>query len=378
MGTQGKLREATAGGTSSSETVEIRNLRKTFSGGDIVACEDIDLTIDSDEFVVLLGPSGCGKTTTLRCISGLETADRGQILIDGEDVTGTKPKDRDLAFVFQSIALFPHMSVRKNIRFGLDMKTDLSDEEKRQRVENVAETLGIHEMLDRKPAALSGGQQQRVSLGRAMVMEPEAFLLDEPFSALDANLRDQMRVEIKKLQRQLQRAMVFVTHDQEEAMTLGDTIVIMDDGHIQQVGSPYDIYNEPQNQFVAGFIGSPSANMLECELATRDGTCVVRNDRFELELTDRQTEQLSSYDGRSVVLGIRPEYVDISADDPLFAADITVVEPLGSDDAIYLDAGGTELRSIAPQGAVSPDDDATVAFDPENVWLFDEEGGRLL
>ncbi|MFC7231638.1 ABC transporter ATP-binding protein [Saliphagus sp. GCM10025308] len=253
------------GERSESAHVKIEDVKKTFDGGEVVACENINLDIEQGEFVVLLGPSGCGKTTTLRCVAGLEIPDAGRIVIDGEDVTEKKPKDRDLAFVFQSIALFPHMSVRRNIRFGLDMKTDLPPEEKADRVEEAAEILGISELLDRKPGALSGGQQQRVSLGRAMVIQPEAFLLDEPFSALDANLRDQMRVEVQRLQSKLNIAMIFVTHDQQEAMMLADKLVVMNDGEIAQVGTPDEIYHDPQTQFIAEFIGSPSTNFFDCE-----------------------------------------------------------------------------------------------------------------
>ena len=287
----------------SSDTVDItiEDVRKTFDNGNIVACEDINLNISHDDFVVLLGPSGCGKTTTLRCIAGLGQPDSGAIYIGGDDVTKAKPKDRDLAFVFQSIALFPHMSVRENIQFGLNMKGDVSNEEKAKRVKDAAEILGIGDLLDRSPSELSGGQQQRVSLGRAMVMEPAAFLLDEPFSALDANLRDQLQTEVKQLQRQLDTAMIFVTHDQEEAMSLGDYIVVMNNGHIQQVASPHEIYNDPKNRFVASFIGSPSTNMLDCVVAERDGAIVLDGGFFTLHPMTEQTERLTNHVGRRLL-----------------------------------------------------------------------------
>lgn len=358
--------------------IVLEGLKKTFGGGSIIAIEDIHLSIDEDEFVVLLGPSGCGKTTTLRCISGLEIPDEGEIRVAGEDITDLKPKDRDFAFVFQRIALFPHKSVRGNMRFGLDMKTDLSSDEKQRRVEEAAEILGIEEMLDRKPSELSGGQQQRVSVGRAMVMEPKAFLLDEPFSALDANLRDQMRTEVKKLQRQLGTSMIFVTHDQEEAMTLGDKIVVMDDAHIQQVGSPYEIYNEPENRFVAGFIGSPSTNMLDCEIDRTGDGVVLSSDAFDITLSGEAADSISELAGNQVTLGIRPEYLDINGDDPLFEADITVIEPHGSQDAVYLESNGTEIRAVTPQHTVERGQESvTVGFDPEEMWLFDESGERF-
>jgi multiple sugar transport system ATP-binding protein len=362
----------------SSPSIELIDIRKTFDGGKVVACEDIDLQIDDDELVVLLGPSGCGKTTTLRIISGLETPDSGSVLIDNEDVTAKKPKDRDLAFVFQNIALYPHMNVRKNIQFGLDMKTDLSKEEKRARVEEAAEVLGIVELLDRKPAELSGGQQQRVSLGRAMVMEPAAFLLDEPFSALDANLRDTMRVEIKKLQRQLETAMVFVTHDQEEAMTLGDTIVILNDGTIQQASSAYDIYNEPANQFVAEFIGSPSTNMIEGTVVETDGETLIENEFVSMTFTDRDGVEALS-DGQSVTVGVRPQYLQLDTGSSLFTADVTVIESHGASDAIYLDVEGHSLTAVVDQGAVAKHTETvTVDVDIDNAWVFDAAGERVI
>ncbi len=359
--------------------IRIQGIRKTFDNGDIVACDDVNIDIDEGEFVILVGPSGCGKTTTLRCIAGLEEPDEGQILVDGDDITGLQSKDRNLAFVFQSIALFPHMSVRKNIRFGLDMNTDLDGDEKNQRVEKVAQTLGLAEMLDRKPSALSGGQQQRVSLGRAMVMEPKAFLLDEPFSALDANLRDEMRVEVKKIQRDLNTAMVFVTHDQEEAMTLGDKIVVMNDGHVQQIGTPYDIYNDPKNRFVADFIGSPSPNLLECTVEqTADGIAFV-SEFCTIPATERQVEHVEHRVGETVIYGLRPEYLDIKDSDGAFAADLDVVEPLGDRDAVHLSANGTSLSAVTPQGEVARGTDSVhVDIQTEESWLFERDGTRIV
>ncbi|MFC6825079.1 ABC transporter ATP-binding protein [Halopelagius fulvigenes] len=359
--------------------IRIENLRKTFDNGEIIACDDVNIKTEGGEFVVLVGPSGCGKTTTLRCIAGLEEPDEGKILVDGEDVTGKKSKDRDLAFVFQSIALFPHMTVRKNMRFGLDMKTDLPKSEKNQRVEEAAETLGIEETLDRKPSALSGGQQQRVSLGRAMVMEPAAFLLDEPFSALDANLRDHMRVEVKKIQRRLDTAMVFVTHDQEEAMTLGDKIVVMDDGYVQQIGTPYDIYNEPKNRFVADFIGSPSPNLIDCTVEeTSEGVAFV-SDFCTIPATDEQAEAVRERGDETVVYGVRPEYLNIREEGGHFVAQLDVIEPLGDRDAVHISSGGTPLSAVTPQGEVSKDrETVNVQIRTDESWLFDEEGDRIV
>ena len=371
-GADGDAREA------GEPSIQISDLLKTFNDGEVVACEDIDLDIRRDEFVVLLGPSGCGKTTTLRCLAGLETPDEGTILIDGDDVTDARPKDRDLAFVFQDIALFPHMNVRKNIKFGLDMKTSLDEDEKRERIEETAEILGIDDLLGRKPSELSGGQQQRVSLGRAMVMEPAAFLLDEPFSALDANLRDQMRVEVKRLQRRLNRAMVFVTHDQEEAMTLGDKIVVLDGGEIQQVGSAHDIFNEPENQFVASFIGSPSTNFFECTVEARDDTFRAETDLFALT-GDRDRYETDRETVEEATLGIRPDHLVVGSDDPLFEAEVTLIEPHGARDAVHLEAGGRELTAVTTQNAVrAREETVAVGFDARDMWIFDEQGERIV
>ena len=360
------------------QQIELRNLRKTFNKGSVVAVDDVSVTIGHDELLVLLGPSGCGKTTTLRCIAGLELPDSGEILIGGEDVSQKKPKDRNIAFVFQSVTLFPHMSVRKNMRFGLDMKTDLSNDEKDERVEEAATVLGIEELLNRKPTELSGGQRQRVSLGRAMVMEPSAFLLDEPFSALDANLRDQMQTEIQRLNRRLETAMVFVTHDQEEAMTIGDKIVIMDEGRIRQVGTPHEIFNDPQDQFVAGFIGSPSTNMFDCQVIERDGEVVLSNAIFELPLPP-DIDRVQLQDGQSVTLGIRPEYVQIEPSTPLFTGEVTVTEPQSDRDVLYISVEDTELRAVAPQGIVDEKSESVgVQLDTDRMWIFDEKGSRLV
>ncbi|PSP44951.1 sugar ABC transporter ATP-binding protein [Halobacteriales archaeon QH_6_64_20] len=359
-------------------TIRLENLTKTFNNGQVVAAEDIDLEVRSDEFAVLLGPSGCGKTTTLRCISGLDIPDGGRILIGDETVTEAKPKDRNLAFVFQRISLYPHMSVRENMRFGLDMKTDLTKDEKNTRVEESAEMLGISELLDRKPADLSGGQQQRVSIGRAMVMEPAAFLLDEPFSALDANLRDQMQTEIKRLHRNLETAMVFVTHDQEEAMSLGDKIVIMNDGRIQQVGSPYEIYDEPTNRFVAEFIGSPSTNMIDCVVERQDGEVTLSNETFSLSLPEEMADDLDSNDGETVTLGVRPENIN-PVPDGLFEAEITLIEPQGSLDTVFLTSDDLDIRALLEKGLVESENTTTgVDFSPEDAWLFGRDGERLL
>lgn len=370
---------STSSEASTPTEIQLENVRKTFDQGQVIACEDITLDIKADEFVVFLGPSGCGKTTSMRCIAGLEQPDEGKIMINGEDVTYHKPKDRDLAFVFQSIALFPNKTVRGNIRFGLDMKTDLSMDEKNDRVAEVAQMLDIKELLDRKPNQLSGGQQQRVSLGRAMVMEPAAFLLDEPFSALDAQLRDQMRTEVKRLQRELNTAMVFVTHDQEEAMSLGDKILIMDDGRIQQIGSPYEIYNDPENLFVANFIGSPSVNTFQCEAVNVGDSIDVSTELFEMSINSEQSHTSNIKRGDDLTLAVRPEYLQLDMQSGLFDASVEIIEPHGDRDAVFIRSEGTDLAAIVDQGSID-DTRETVAvdIDEQDVWLFDKDGERIV
>lgn len=360
--------------------IDITGLRKTFSNGTVVAVDDFNLDIEEDEFVVFLGPSGCGKTTTLRCLSGLELPDEGQIILNGREVTFDKPKDRDLAFVFQNITLFPHMSVRENIRFGLDMKTDLSKDEKNRKVEEVAALLDIEETLDRSPSALSGGQQQRVSIGRAMVMEPTAFLLDEPFANLDANLRDRMQTEIKRLQRELGKSMIFVTHDQEEAMTLGDKIVIMNDGEIQQVGTPYEIYNQPENLFIAEFIGSPSTNIFEGTIEIDGEEVRLRTDNFTLTLPNVRASEISATNGDVMFMGIRPEYMHVVPEsEGIFTAEIDVKELHGEHDAIYFTVGDTPFTVTEPQGQVQDVEQRKgIDFDTDKLWLFNEREERIL
>lgn len=378
--TAGPARESGTDEQARDAHVSIEDVKKTFNDGEVVACEDINLDIEQGEFVVLLGPSGCGKTTTLRCIAGLEIPDSGHIVINGEDVTTKKPKDRDLAFVFQSIALFPHMSVRQNMRFGLDMKSSLSADEKEERVQKAAEILGIKDLLDRKPAALSGGQQQRVSLGRAMVVEPEAFLLDEPFSALDANLRDQMRVEVQRLQSELDIAMIFVTHDQEEAMMLADKLVVMNDGRIEQIGTPNEIYNDPQSQFIAEFIGSPPTNFFDGEIVERGGETVLVSDLFEIELTRDQVASLDDSDiGVGVTAAIRPEAFSIS-NDGVIDAEITLIEPHGDRAAVYLEgeSGDEVIVLMNDVTDIETGDSVTLDVSAESVRLFGPDRNRIL
>ena len=361
-----------------TESVRIENIRKTFGDGDIVAVDDVSFSISSDEFVVIVGPSGCGKTTTLRCIAGLEEPDSGSIYLDGEDVTREAPKDRSLAMVFQNIALFPHMGVRRNMRFGLDMTTDLSDDEKNQRVDEAAEMLGIEDLLDRRPAELSGGQQQRVSIGRALVTEPVAVLLDEPVSDLDANLRDTLRTEVKKLQRQVGKSMIFVTHDQAEAMTLGDKIVVMNNAEISQLGTPSEIYNDPADEFVAGFIGSPSTNFLECTVRRDGDETLLVHELFEISLPDDKATAVGSFQGETVTLGIRPQWMQLRDAGGVFDSTVSLIEQIGSRDVVYLEAGEREMTAVVPQGEVTDGQMVSVTFDADDAWIFDREGDRIV
>src|SRR6056297_3962980 len=253
--------------------LQLNDLTKVFESNsqDIVAVNELNIDIRDGEFLVLVGPSGCGKSTTLRCIAGLEQTTSGQILLDDRDITHRKPKEREMAMVFQNYALYPHMTVRKNIGYGLKITTDLGKDEINQRVEETAELLEIEELLEKEPGDLSGGQQQRVALGRAIIRDPEVFLMDEPLSNLDAKLRIQMRTELNKLHRRVGKTSVYVTHDQEEAMTLGDRVAVMNDGRLQQIAPPQQVYEYPANRFVAGFIGEPPMNFFDVELTERDG-----------------------------------------------------------------------------------------------------------
>jgi len=355
--------------------LDIDDLRKEF--GDIVAVDGVNLSFGSDELITIVGPSGCGKTTTLRCIAGLEKPTSGTITVNGKDITREAPKDRALAFVFQDTAIFPHLSVRENIRFGLDHKTDLPKDEKNHRVEEAAEMLGIGDMIDRDPTELSGGQQQRVSIGRAMVIEPSAFLLDEPFASLDANLRDRMQTEIKKLQQQLETLLIFVTHDQGEAMSLADRLVVMDSGQVQQVGKPHEIYNDPENLFVAQFIGSPPTNIFECEIVTEGERIYVTNDSFRYNYTKR-LDGTSVSDGDFVSLAVRPENVTLVQDGGDIPAKVSVVEPQGEKNAVYLTIGDKEVNSTVDQERLmEPGDHVEITIDFDDTWLFDADGERL-
>jgi multiple sugar transport system ATP-binding protein len=359
--------------------LEINNLTKVFGDdeGEIVAVDDLNIEIEDGEFIVLVGPSGCGKSTTLRCVAGLETVTEGEIVLDGRPVTNQKPKDRNMAMVFQNYALYPHMTARENMSFGLKMTTDLSKEEISQRVEDAAEMMGIPELLNDRPGELSGGQQQRVALGRAIVREPEVFLMDEPLSNLDAKLRTTMRTELQELQQRLDVTTIYVTHDQTEAMTMGDRIAVLNDGELQQIGTPLECYHQPTNQFVAGFIGSPSMNFLE----TRVGDQTLEHDNFEYQLPADIAQMLDAEGADTVTLGIRPEDIRPVDAPEQNSIDITVnvTEPLGDTTYVYFDLGETACTASVPGDlAVSEGDELSIVFPEDRIHLFDGRSGEAI
>ena len=331
-------------------SVTLRNIEKVYPGG-VKAVKGVNLEIRNKEFLVLVGPSGCGKSTTLRMVAGLEDITAGEIFIGDTLVNGVPPKDRDIAMVFQNYALYPHMTVYKNMAFGL-MLRKYPKKEIRQRVQEAAEILGITELLGRKPKALSGGQRQRVAVGRAIVRQPKVFLFDEPLSNLDAKLRVQMRAEIKKLHQRLQATMIYVTHDQVEAMTMGDRIVVMLDGEIQQIAEPLELYHRPANKFVAGFIGSPPMNLIEGLICATNGTMRFRDPSGVLDLAVPEDKRsiLDAYVDKKVSIGIRPEDLNENpSQEPIdgrsIQANVEVVEPMGSEINVYLEVGGQSITA---------------------------------
>ncbi len=357
--------------------VMLEQVSKQF--GQVVAVDNITLDIPDKQFTVLVGPSGCGKTTALRLVAGLEEATAGNIYIGDRVVNDVAPKDRDIAMVFQNYALYPHMSVYDNMAFGLRLRKYPRPEIDR-RVKEAGELLGIQELLGRKPKQLSGGQRQRVALGRAIVREPQVFLMDEPLSNLDAKLRVQTRAEIKKLHARLQTTTIYVTHDQVEAMTMGDRIVVMNHGAVQQVDSPLNLYNQPANLFVAGFIGSPAMNFLEAKLARQDGKVVVDGGVFRAEVPAEFTPRLADWVGRPIIFGIRPEDIydralqQTGANSAVIRATVDVHEPLGSDIILYLTSGDhsivarVDARSQARMGQ-----SAEVVLDMKKMHVFNPD-----
>ncbi len=355
--------------------VVLKDINKFYDA--VHAVKDVNLQIRDKEFVVFVGPSGCGKTTTLRMIAGLEAISSGDISIDGQVVNNLAPMDRDIAMVFQNYALYPHMSVFDNMAFGLKMRK-FERAEIGKRVKEAADSLGIGELLKRKPRQLSGGQRQRVALGRAIVRHPRVFLFDEPLSNLDAKLRVQMRVELKKLHQRLGTTAVYVTHDQVEAMTLGDRVVVMKDGLVQQVGEPLELYNQPANKFVAGFIGSPAMNFATVNMTDGDGRLTARNSGMEIEVPAMHADRLRRHVGRRMTLGIRPEDLHVAGQaDPAgltFPSKIEVVEQLGSEILLDVRVGdGTMVASVDPTTRAKVSEELRLAINPARLHFFDAE-----
>ena len=347
-------------------TVTFNDVRKDF--GDLTVIERLNLDIGDEEFMVLVGPSGCGKSTALRMIAGLEEITAGEISIGDRVVNDLAPKERDIAMVFQSYALYPHMTVRENLEFGLRLRK-MAQGEIDQRVNQAAEILGITNLLDRKPKQMSGGQRQRVAVGRAIVRDPSVFLFDEPLSNLDAKLRVQMRAEISKLQRRLKTTTVYVTHDQVEAMTMGDRIAILKDGDLQQVGTPLEVYERPANTFVASFIGTPPMNLLDCTVRGSK----LEGEGFSLPVPSRfgQLEE-----GRKLVAGMRPESlsVDGESDEPTapIAVQVEVVEPLGHENIVHARVGSEFITAtLDPQSSPAVGESAELAVIVDSIHLFD-------
>jgi multiple sugar transport system ATP-binding protein len=355
--------------------VVLKGINKFYDS--VHAVKDVNLQIRDKEFVVFVGPSGCGKTTTLRMIAGLEAISSGDISIDGNVVNDLAPMDRDIAMVFQNYALYPHMSVYDNMAFGLKMRK-FEKAEIEKRVKEAADILGIGELLKRKPRQLSGGQRQRVALGRAIVRHPRVFLFDEPLSNLDAKLRVQMRVELKKLHLRLGTTAIYVTHDQVEAMTLGDRVVVMKDGVVQQVGEPLELYNTPANKFVAGFIGSPAMNFANVKLTEANGSLLAENAGLRIKLPDEIAQRVRTQSSRDVTLGIRPEDITVAgpSDSPdlTFDAAVEVLEQLGSEIILDTRVGdGMMVASVEPTTKVKLHDTLRLAMRPSRLHVFDQK-----
>ena len=358
------------------------NLKTTDEG--VLAVEDFNLEIKDKEFIVLVGPSGCGKSTTLRMVAGLEEISKGELYIDNKLMNDVEPKDRDIAMVFQSYALYPHMTVRQNMEFPLKLRKMPKDQIKKK-VDEAAEILGITEYLDRKPKALSGGQRQRVAIGRAIVREPKVLLMDEPLSNLDAKLRNQMRAEIIKLRSRIDTTFIYVTHDQTEAMTLGDRIVIMKDGVVQQIGTPQQVYDTPVNLFVAGFIGVPMMNFFEGELVKDGVKYFVELEGARIELSPEKEAKMAAkgVQAQKVTIGVRPEHMELTQrDGQMIRATVDVSEMMGSQINVHIRVQGKEgIMIIDTQGANSRTfrmgEEISFTFEPAVIHVFDSEGKNL-
>ncbi len=361
--------------------VVLESISKNF--GTVQAVKDFNLTVEDKEFAILVGPSGCGKSTALRMVAGLEEPTTGMIFIGDRAVNDLPPKDRDIAMVFQEYALYPHMSVFKNMAFGLKLRK-FPREEINQRVREASDILGIQELLDRKPKQLSGGQRQRVAVGRAIVRKPAVFLFDEPLSNLDAKLRVQMRAELSKLHDRLQTTIIYVTHDQVEAMTMGTKIVVMKDGLIQQIGSPLEVYNFPVNQFVAGFIGSPVMNFIPCRVLSKDGRLFIDAEAFQLPIPEKKTPHYQKLAGSEAFFGIRPNdiYDRLYAPEHLkgnaIRAVVDVIEPLGSEIHLNVTAGKHNLVAMVDtQTMVRMHQEIELAIDLNKMHLFEKDPPNL-
>jgi multiple sugar transport system ATP-binding protein len=361
-------------------SVTLKHVYKVYNGG-VTAVSDFSLTIPDKEFVILVGPSGCGKSTTLRMIAGLEEITKGELYIGDTLANDVAPKDRDIAMVFQNYALYPHMTVFDNMAFGLKLRKVPKDEIKR-RVGEAAKILDISHLLDRKPKALSGGQRQRVALGRAIVRNPKVFLLDEPLSNLDAKLRAQMRTEISKLHKRLGTTFIYVTHDQTEAMTMGDRIVVMKDGFIQQVDTPQNLYDLPTNLFVAGFMGSPQMNFIDGTIAKDGSDYKINFGQYSIKVPKEKNKDdvLKDYVDKDVILGVRPENVHDEPDflskakDGIVEADVEVTELMGAETYLYLNCEGNSITArVNPATTAKTGDRIKIALDLSKMHLFDKE-----
>lgn len=361
-------------------SLSLKGIEKQYPNG-FKAVHDFNLEIADKEFIIFVGPSGCGKSTTLRMIAGLEDISAGTLEIDGKVVNDVEPKDRDIAMVFQNYALYPHMSVYDNMAFGLKLRKVPKDQIDKQ-VREAAKILDLEKLLDRKPKALSGGQRQRVAMGRAIVRNPKVFLMDEPLSNLDAKLRVQMRIEISKLHQRLGSTIIYVTHDQTEAMTLGTRIVVMKDGLVQQVDSPQNLYNKPCNLFVASFIGSPQMNFIDAVVSEEGSDVFLTVDSYKLRVPVSKAKALkdNNYIGKTVILGVRPEdlhdeelFIN-SSPDSVLESEIKVYELLGAEVFLYFDVAGSQMTArVNPRTTLRTGDKARFAIDMEKIHIFDKE-----
>ncbi len=376
-------------------SLSLRGIYKKYPGG-VVAVSDVNVEIRDKEFIILVGPSGCGKSTTLRMIAGLEEISEGELYIGDRLVNDIAPKDRDIAMVFQNYALYPHMTVFDNMAFGLKLRKVPKDEIQKK-VEEAAKILDLSHLLDRKPKAMSGGQRQRVAMGRAIVRNPQVFLLDEPLSNLDAKLRAQMRTEISKIHKRLGTTFIYVTHDQTEAMTLGDRIVVMKDGFIQQIDVPQVLYERPCNKFVAGFLGSPQMNFIDGELKQdANGTYYVefgsestkssKGVKYQVAIpADKVNDKMPAYVNKDVIIGIRPENISDDPNTIMYATtgvincDVEITEMMGAETYLYLSCEGLSLTArVAPTSTAKPEDTIQVVLDPYKLHLFDKETEKTI